>query len=111
MDGRRAALLAKLRQVDANLAMERRHVVNTTGHLDKARELGWATGVSQAEAMLDLSKARIARLERERDELVIAIGSTPATPPPRGVGAESPPCVAVERVAVGQRRKGWRVAI
>jgi hypothetical protein len=81
MDGKRAQLIAKLARTDADIAMERRHHAGMTTQLDKARGLGWPRGTWQARELLDLSAERTVRLERERDELVIAIGSEPDQDP------------------------------
>jgi hypothetical protein len=66
---------AKLADVERYLALERRHVVAMTAQLDKACGLGWEGGVIHAAGLLELAKARIARLELEHAGLVIGGGS------------------------------------
>jgi hypothetical protein len=68
-------LAAKLADVERYLAVERRHVIAMTAQLDKARGLGWEDGMIRVEDLLELSEARIARLELEHVGLVIGGGS------------------------------------
>jgi hypothetical protein len=77
MDATRARRAARLAQIDDHLAMERRHVADVTAQLEKARALGWARGIDQARALLDLGEERIALLTRQRGDLVIGSGGEP----------------------------------
>jgi hypothetical protein len=62
MDAKQARRAARLAQIDAHLAMERRHVAAMTAHLERARTRGWPP--RQSEELLDLAEKRIALLSQ-----------------------------------------------
>ncbi len=76
MNPERARLLAELAQTVEQLAAERQYVGSLSAHLDKVRSAGWAEGAARAQAVIEARQTQIANLERQRDELVMAIGKT-----------------------------------
>jgi hypothetical protein len=76
MDAKGVRRAARLAEIDAHLAMERRHVSALTAHLARARARGWPQ--DQSEDLLDLAEKRIALLSQQRADLVIAMGGEPA---------------------------------
>jgi hypothetical protein len=76
MDTKQVRRAARLAQIDAHLAEERRHVSTLTARLETARARGWPP--RQSEDLLDLAEKRIALLSQQRADLVIAMGGEPA---------------------------------